>query len=379
MLRLLHETAGPAVGLSALRAWFPDLPRCVLAELLARYRRLWRRRWQQRGWQLDWRRPGAVWAMDFSASPRLIDGRFEVVFAVRDLGSRCQLAWQAVAGERADDVLPVLAALMAEHGPPLVLKSDNGSAFISAALQELLETIGVVPLFSPPRRPQYNGGLERSNGTLKTYTHLHASRCGRGEAWTAADLEAARRLACALPRPWGWQGPSPQEAWDAREPLGDADRSAWAAELRRQRAEVSAELRLADDAPPAAAARCERLAISRALQTQGLLEMRAVRRARPLAKRKRPPPPVAPAARDTNVSVRATPRSIDDDAQERTQAILESAPPSATMTPAPPISSPSTSTPGAAEPVRRGPAVQLWLRRLITPLIQFVKADRFKR
>ena len=45
-----------------------------------------------------------------------------------------------------------------------------GPAFIAASLHELLSEARVVQLFSPVRRPQYNGALERNNGVLKIYT-----------------------------------------------------------------------------------------------------------------------------------------------------------------------------------------------------------------
>jgi hypothetical protein len=44
-------------------------------------------------------------------------------------------------------------------GPPLVLKSDNGSAFASQEVQLLLDRNSVIPLFSPPYWPRYNGGV----------------------------------------------------------------------------------------------------------------------------------------------------------------------------------------------------------------------------
>ena len=288
VLLFLHEVTGPAVGLPSLQAWFPRVPRCILAELLRRYRRVWRRRWTVSGWKLTWRRAGAVWAMDFSQAPQLIDGRYDTIFAVRDLGSRKQLAWLPVAGERAEDVHPALHQLFRQHGPPLVLKSDNGSAFISQEVRSLLRSWNVEPLFSPPRRPRYNGALERSNATLKTYTHQHAVRQGHPLAWTTDDLAEAQELANTLPRPWGWEGPSPEDKWRERAPIEDAERSELANELARQREKANEDIGL-DDAVPltrAVEARRDRLALSRALQAMGLLELQRTSHPRPKAKRK---------------------------------------------------------------------------------------------
>jgi hypothetical protein len=56
-----------------------------------------------------------------------------------------------------------LGQLFVEHGRPLVLKSDNGSAF-----------------------------LELSNGVLKTYTVSTPIHRGHPFRWTSEDLEHAR-------------------------------------------------------------------------------------------------------------------------------------------------------------------------------------------
>jgi hypothetical protein len=51
-----------------------------------------------------------------------------------------------------------LESLVCRHGPPLVLKSDKGSSFKSDDTRQLLERWNVLPLFCPPRTPQYNTG-----------------------------------------------------------------------------------------------------------------------------------------------------------------------------------------------------------------------------
>ncbi len=102
--------------------------------------------------------------------------------------------------------MPLLQWLFAEHGPPLVLKSDNGSAFIAHLMRDAMLEAVVAQLFSPPKHPEYNGTLERSNGTLKTYTHQHAIQEGHPFRWTSEDLEHARQLANTISRPWGCKG-----------------------------------------------------------------------------------------------------------------------------------------------------------------------------
>ena len=127
------------------------------------------------------------------------------------LGQRLQLAWLPVLDETAETTIGVLQWLFLEHGPPLVLKSDNGSGFIAEAMQRFLEHWQVRPLFSPPYTPEYNGSIEAGNGALKTRTHEEAARQGRAGHWTADDIEAARRMANELNYPHGPLGPTRQE------------------------------------------------------------------------------------------------------------------------------------------------------------------------
>jgi len=56
-----------------------------------------------------------------------------------------------VAAATAEEAGRALAAHFARYGPPLVLKSDNGSAFGALAADELLDEAGVIPLGPPAR------------------------------------------------------------------------------------------------------------------------------------------------------------------------------------------------------------------------------------
>ncbi len=85
---------------------------------------------------------------------------------------------------------------------PLVFKHDNGSAFLAAVTEQALTEALVTQLFSPPGQPQFNGGAERGNGVLKTYTHQHAQNAGHPFRWTSDDVEHAQQLANTLSRPW---------------------------------------------------------------------------------------------------------------------------------------------------------------------------------
>jgi len=280
VIGFLHHVTGPSVGVPALRRLFPNVLPCILTELIPRYRRMWRRRYRKRGFQLNWRRAGVVWAMDHSKACYPIDGIYPYLLAVRDLGSKCQLAWHPCRTERAEEVIPVLMGLFEEHTPPFVLKSDNGSAFIAEETTDLSHRSEAAQLRSPARTPSYNGALERSNGTMKTHTPLSATREGHPLRWTTQNLEEARELVNTISRPWGHEGPAPKEAWDSRQRPTPEERLQFAAALAAHRLRVMDELGVqADEASADDRARVDRHAIRRTLEQLGYLELTRVHRA----------------------------------------------------------------------------------------------------
>jgi hypothetical protein len=180
--------------------------------------------------------------------------------AVRDLASGQQLLWLPVAEATAATTVAALLWLFTLHGAPLVLKMDNGAPFVAGATRALLGQWQVVPLYSPPRRPQYNGAVEAGIGALKARTHYQAARGGHPGQWTLADTEAARQEANTLGRPWGARGPTPAERWQGRQRLSAVERGAFAATVARledeaARAAAAAAAAAPGGAPPAAGER----------------------------------------------------------------------------------------------------------------------------
>jgi transposase InsO family protein len=232
VLEIFHEV-GPHVGLPTLRSAFPAMPRGELIDLQTTYREQYRATYRRSVEELEWTTPGRVWAMDHTQPPSPIDGCFPRVLAVRDLASGMQLAWLPVPDETADTTAAVLRLLFAWHGAPLVLKSDNGSPFISHRFYELLDEWQVVPLFSPPKMPKYNGACEAGIGAMQVRTYSLAARMGRIVHWTSDELEAARLQANKFHRPWGHRGPTRSEVWDARLPIMANERAAFMAAVAR--------------------------------------------------------------------------------------------------------------------------------------------------
>jgi transposase InsO family protein len=235
------DELGPATGVPLLRDAFPDLARAELEDIVRRYRRVWQKLNVQVVHRLRWPIPGRVWAIDFSQAPRLIDGLYPYLLAVRDLASSQQLLWLPVFDLTAVTAQKALRLLFELHGAPLVLKMDNGSAFLADATQELLTPWDVIPLFSPAYLPRYNGAIEASIGSLKTRTAWMAALQGHPGFWTCDDVDAARVQANATARPRGEHGPTPDELWRNRTVITHEERLRFQTRVQHHRDLVRAE------------------------------------------------------------------------------------------------------------------------------------------
>ena len=284
----LLEELGPGVGVATLRESFPQMCRAELADLLRRYRRVWRARRRQTVYELHWLVAGSVWALAFTEAPRAVDGIYPYVLAVRDLACGQQLRWQPVAAMTTAAVLEALAGLVATYGAPLVLKSDNGSAFGAEATQRWLRAAGVQMLFSPPYWPAYNGAIEAGIGSLKARTEGSASRAGRPGAWTWQDVARAQAEANATSRPRGERGPSAAELWGQRREMRGAERDAFAASVARHEGEIRAQEGIIMEAVLShrEQSRIQRQAVRRALGEHGYLWFLRRRIPPPIRRRK---------------------------------------------------------------------------------------------
>lgn len=213
-------THGSQLPLHALREHLPNATRAELDDLRRRYRRAVRRRLDRFRGRLIWTHTGAVWSMDFTEPSEFVGGTDRWILAIRDLASGYQLAWLSFTQATAEGVIQVLVMLFKQHGPPLVLKSDNGPQFIAAATVTILEQWSVAPLFNPPRRPAYNGGLERTHPILKGYTAAAATVQGRTAAWRPEDLATGVANANRFTRRPG-SSATADELWRDRPPIAE--------------------------------------------------------------------------------------------------------------------------------------------------------------
>lgn len=150
--------------------------------------------------RLVWPVLGAVWAIDGTWLDRPVPPLGRRALIVTELCSRRTLCLRSVAGERAEAVEQTLEDLFLWHGVPLVLKLDNGSAFVSRRLRRFCQRWGVVLMHSPVRWPRWNGTCEVSGKWAKRRADAAwTARGGQGDL-VQADLDAAVTFVGPMPR-----------------------------------------------------------------------------------------------------------------------------------------------------------------------------------
>jgi transposase InsO family protein len=185
------DAEGPHLGMPTLRSLMPDVRRCQLLDLQDRYRAWHCEHLRVVLHRLTWAVPGTVWAIDHSDPPMPVDGGYAAILALRDLASGFQIAWLSVVDQTAEATVAALAPIINYYGAPLVIKSDNGSAFKSDAFARLLSEHEIIHLRSPARTPRYNGSCEAGIGAMKVRTEHFAARAGHISQWRSADLNRA--------------------------------------------------------------------------------------------------------------------------------------------------------------------------------------------
>jgi putative transposase len=112
------------------------------------------------------RRPNEVWVLDFVADV-LESGRRFRVFNVEDQFTRTGLATEVDTSLPSARIVRVLDRLLAEHGRPAMIISDNGTELTSNAVLKWTEVNGIEWHYIAPGKPQQNGFMESFNGKLR--------------------------------------------------------------------------------------------------------------------------------------------------------------------------------------------------------------------
>ena len=270
-LRTIDEQ-GAHLGIPTLKSLMPHVRLCQLVDLQCRYRH-WRREvtWEPLA-ELTWQQPGAVWAIDHSESPADIDGSSHTaILAIRDLAGGYQIAWLPVIDQTATETVSVLRSIFDLYGAPLVIKSDNGSAFKSELFANLLEAWDCQHLRSPARTLRYNGSCEAEIGAMKVRTRHYAERRGAAHEWTCDDLNAARRQANHIHRSETDPYRAAAERWSERETIIPAQRTTLANLIQEHGNVLMTRSTEKNNCTRSRA--IERQALSQALVSMGLLSV----------------------------------------------------------------------------------------------------------
>jgi putative transposase len=110
--------------------------------------------------------PHHTWAWDFMED-RTEGGRKLRILTVEDEFTRRCLAIEVEHRMNSRFVADTLIGLIAEHGAPKFIRSDNGPEFIAKYLMRILAIHGAEARHIDPGSPWQNGLNERFNGTLR--------------------------------------------------------------------------------------------------------------------------------------------------------------------------------------------------------------------
>ena len=198
LVRMLLEARGWALGEPAamreLIAAGIELPRRVVRDALRVLKAERRRHLEEaaaaRRTHVEVLARGVIWCQD--ATQLGLRGQHALVEVARDPGTRLVAASEPAPPCSGKDAVAWLDGLIAESGyAPLVVSTDNGSAYKSGVFERYLAERKIVHLVNLPRTPQHNADAERAVGELK-------ARLGvvRGVAVRLAGLDA--RVRCVV-------------------------------------------------------------------------------------------------------------------------------------------------------------------------------------
>jgi putative transposase len=111
-------------------------------------------------------RPNEVWAVDFQFDETSDRRRIKLCNIVDEF-TREALVIRVARSCAAEDVVDVIAGLVAERGAPAFLRSDNGPEFIAWALRDYCRMTLMTTSYIEPGSPWENPFVESFNGRLR--------------------------------------------------------------------------------------------------------------------------------------------------------------------------------------------------------------------
>jgi hypothetical protein len=165
----LEHGAKRTSGSSALYAQYSEaISRREFNTLIEQSRQEHCQAQRQKLQHLQWHSPNVAWAIDGAEYTADGQGQLLLFIAVQDLASSHRFAPLPAFKLTGEQVAQYLDGLFKEHGPPLILKRDNGSIFNNEAVDAVLARWHVLPLNSPAYYPRYNGAIEKAISEIKT-------------------------------------------------------------------------------------------------------------------------------------------------------------------------------------------------------------------
>lgn len=117
-------------------------------------------------WTLPAERPNHVWALDFIGERSAGGQPYRVLNVLDEYTRRC-LACVVDVSIGARRVQQALEQLFDEHGPPAIIRTDNGREFIAETLTSWLASKGVAARPVEKASPQQNALIETFHATMR--------------------------------------------------------------------------------------------------------------------------------------------------------------------------------------------------------------------
>lgn len=120
--------------------------------------------------------PNATWTADFKGEFRTKDGKLCYPLTIQDGHTRFLLECRAMHRLSMEATLRSFARVFRTFGLPRRIRTDNGHPFASTAIAGLSQlsiwwiSLGILPEYIEPGKPQQNGRHERMHRTLKKRT-----------------------------------------------------------------------------------------------------------------------------------------------------------------------------------------------------------------
>lgn len=133
--------------------------------------------------------PNQRWQAD-AFTETLAEGAQVTVIEIIDDATRYSLGITVAASESSAAVLKAFREAIRAHGRPVLVHTDNGTAFNTtrwgrrSELVQFLEDLGIRSITGRPGTPRSQGKVERSHQTIQRFIAAHRHRCP-----TAEDLQ----------------------------------------------------------------------------------------------------------------------------------------------------------------------------------------------